>query len=78
MHIRGFRSKTAFKVDNDLLDSLSFVDGSTVLFYFGFVDIRSYSCRYNNTEDVASRYVSIVNEYFTDKNIRVGFTVVES
>lgn len=73
LHIRGFKSKTAFKVDYDFLNSLSFVDGSTVLFYFGFVDIRSYSCRYNNTETVANQYVSTIKRYFKDKNINIGF-----
>lgn len=73
LHVRSFKSKTAFQINDEFLDSLSFIDGSTVLFYFGFVDIRSYSCRYNNTKEVATQYVSTINNYFKNKNISFGF-----
>lgn len=73
LHLRGFPSKSAYKVDNELLDSLHFEEGSTVLFYFGMVDIRSFATRYNNIEEVAIKYTNTVKEYFRDKNIRFGF-----
>jgi len=73
VHIRSFRSKTAYQVDSSLLDSIEFEDDSVVLFYFGMIDIRSYSTRYKNTEEVALKYIYTVKQYFKDKNIKFGF-----
>ena len=73
IHLRGFPSKSAYKLDKGLLDSLDIEEGSTVLFYFGMVDIRSFATRYNNIEEVALKYTKTVKQYFRDKNIRFGF-----
>jgi hypothetical protein len=73
LYLRGFKSKAAYEVDKEFLDFLHFEEGSTVLFYFGLVDIRSFATRYNNIEEVALKYTNTVKEYFRDKNIRFGF-----
>ena len=73
LHIRGFKSLTAYQLNKDVLDSIHFEDNSIVLFYFGYVDIRSYSMRYNNTQAVAKEYVSKIKKYFKGKNICFGF-----
>jgi hypothetical protein len=73
IHIRGFRSKSAYQVDRELLDSIDFKEDSVVLFYFGMVDIRSFSARYKNIEKVALKYVNTIKEYFKGKNIIFGF-----
>ena len=73
LHIRGFPSKSAYKVDHQLLDSISFKEGSIVLFYFGMVDIRSFATRYKNIEEVASKYTNTIIEYFKDREIIFGF-----
>jgi hypothetical protein len=73
IHLKGFLSKSAYKIDNEFLDGLVFEEGSTVLFYFGMIDVRSFATRYNNIEKVALKYTKTVKEYFRDKNIRFGF-----
>lgn len=73
LHIRAFPSRSAYKLDYELLDSITFEDGATVLFNFGVVDIRSFSTRYDNIEEVALKYTNTVKEYFKDKNINFGF-----
>jgi hypothetical protein len=73
LHVRAFKSFTAYQVNEEVLDSIGFEDNSIVLFYFGYVDIRSYSMRYNNIEVVAKQYVSRIKKYFEGKNILFGF-----